>query len=65
MSYNRVKFDQYGDPATVLSFETVQGIPTPSEDEIVIQVTASPIDPYDLVVVRGEPCRPGSNNFSN
>jgi NADPH:quinone reductase-like Zn-dependent oxidoreductase len=63
MSYNRVKFDQYGDPATVLSFETVQGIPTPSDDEIVIQVTASPIDPYDLIVIRGEPCRLDQTTF--
>lgn len=53
MSYNRVKFDQFGDPAKVLSFETVNGIPTPNDDEIVIKVNASPIDPYDFVVIQG------------
>ncbi len=53
MSYSRVKINQYGDPATVLSFETATGIPTPAENEIVIQVTASAIYPFDFACIKG------------
>ncbi len=55
MAYNRVIFDQYGDASKVLSFEKVNGIPTPADDEIVINVIASPIDPYDFIVIQGKP----------
>ena len=53
MSYQRIKIDQYGDPLSVLALEQVNEIPLPSDDEIVIQLIASPIHPSDLMFAAG------------
>ena len=46
-------FDQFGDPAQVLQLRDVP-LPEPRKNEVRVRMLASPINPSDLLVVRGE-----------
>ncbi|GHO84755.1 zinc-dependent alcohol dehydrogenase family protein [Dictyobacter formicarum] len=47
-----IRLNQYGDPAKVLSMQEVP-IPEPGTGEVRIRILASPINPSDLLFVRG------------
>ncbi len=47
-----VVFDSFGDPAEVLSVREVQ-LPEPGPGQVRVRMIASPINPSDLLVVRG------------
>lgn len=48
-----VRFDQFGDPAAVLHVEDLP-IPEAGPDEILLRLTARPINPSDLLTVSGQ-----------
>src|SRR5205823_8878520 len=48
-----VVFDRFGDPAEVLSVRDVP-TPTPGPGQVRVRMLASPVNPSDLLVVRGE-----------
>ncbi|MFB7272345.1 zinc-dependent alcohol dehydrogenase family protein [Streptomyces sp. NPDC056244] len=47
-----VRFDQYGEPAKVISVDDVP-LPEPGEREARVRITATPVNPSDLLYVRG------------
>src|SRR5437899_4695488 len=48
-----IVFDQFGDPAEVLQVRAVP-VPEPGPGEVRVRMLASPINPSDLLTVRGE-----------
>src|SRR5438132_2506249 len=48
-----IVFDQFGDPANVLHVREVP-LPEPGPGEVRVRMLASPINPSDLLTVRGE-----------
>jgi NADPH:quinone reductase-like Zn-dependent oxidoreductase len=48
-----IVFDHFGDPGQVLQLRDVP-VPEPGPGEVRVRMTASPINPSDLLVVRGE-----------
>ena len=60
-----VQFEQFGDPASVLQFRDVE-VPQPKSGELLVRMLLSPVNPSDLMTVRGVygklpklPCTPG------
>lgn len=60
-----VQFDQFGEPADVLQVRDVQP-PQPQSGEVLVRMLLSPVNPSDLMTVRGVygkqpklPCTPG------
>lgn len=60
-----VLFDQFGEPADVLQVRDVEA-PTPKPGEVLVRMLLSPVNPSDLMTVRGVygklpklPCTPG------
>ncbi|HLQ45904.1 MAG TPA: alcohol dehydrogenase catalytic domain-containing protein, partial [Planctomycetaceae bacterium] len=60
-----VQFDQFGEPADVLRVQDLAP-PQPQPGEVLVRMLLSPINPSDLMTVRGEygklpklPCTPG------
>ncbi|MFE2600439.1 zinc-dependent alcohol dehydrogenase family protein [Streptomyces sp. NPDC059396] len=47
-----VRFDQYGEPAKVIAVDDVP-LPEPGEREARVRITATPVNPSDLLYVRG------------
>lgn len=47
-----IQFDQYGDPARVLAVRDLP-LPEPKHGEVRVRILASPINPSDLLFVRG------------
>ncbi|QXE38006.1 zinc-dependent alcohol dehydrogenase family protein [Streptomyces sp. GMY02] len=47
-----VRFDQYGEPAKVITVDEVP-LPEPGEGEARVRITATPVNPSDLLYVRG------------
>jgi NADPH:quinone reductase-like Zn-dependent oxidoreductase len=47
-------FDQFGDPAQVLQVRDVPQPPPPQSGQVRVRMLASPINPSDLLVVRGQ-----------
>lgn len=47
-----IRFDQYGEPAKVLAVEDLP-LPEPGEGEVRLRILASPVNPSDLLYVRG------------
>src|SRR3954451_18354861 len=47
-----IMFDQFGEPADVLSVRDVP-MPEPGPGEVRVRMIASPVNPSDLLVVRG------------
>ena len=47
-----IQFDRYGEPAEVLSAQE-RAVPEPGKREVRVRVLASPINPSDLLYVRG------------
>ena len=47
-----VRFQEFGEPAKVLRVEHVQG-PEPGPGEVLVRMRARPINPSDLLTVRG------------
>src|SRR5690242_19044280 len=47
-----IRFDRYGEPADVLTV-TYQAVPEPGPDEVRVKIRFSPINPSDLLYVRG------------
>jgi NADPH:quinone reductase len=47
-----IRFDQYGEPAKVLVVEE-QPLPEPGEGEARVRILASPVNPSDLLYIRG------------
>src|SRR5258708_22450082 len=47
-----IQFDQYGDPTQVLAVRE-RSLPEPGEGEVRVRILASPINPSDLLFVRG------------
>ncbi|MFI0424182.1 zinc-dependent alcohol dehydrogenase family protein [Spongiactinospora sp. 9N601] len=47
-----VRFHRYGEPGQVLSLEDVP-VPAPRPDQMLIRLTARPVNPSDLLYVRG------------
>src|SRR5207247_3076255 len=52
-SMKAVVFDQFGDPEQVLQLRDVP-MPEPGPEQVRVRMIASPINPSDLLVVRGE-----------
>src|SRR5262245_19935124 len=48
-----VVFDRFGDPAEVLQVREV-ALPEPGPGQVRVRMRASPVNPSDLLVVRGE-----------
>ena len=48
-----VRFECYGDPATVLSLVDLPDPGAPGPNEVVVQMVAAPIDPADLLLISG------------
>src|SRR5438093_13760489 len=48
-----IVFDRFGDPAEVLQVRDVP-VPEPGRGQVRVRMTASPINPSDLMVVRGQ-----------
>src|SRR3712207_47340 len=48
----RVRFQEFGEPAEMLCVEDVQR-PEPSAGEVLVRMRARPINPSDLLTVRG------------
>src|SRR6266446_4730347 len=46
-------FDKFGDPSTVLQLQDV-AVPEPGPGQVRVRMLASPINPSDLLVVRGQ-----------
>ncbi len=61
-----LRFEQFGDPAQVLRLQDV-ATPEPRANEVRVRMLASPINPSDLLVVRGEygrrPALPATPGF--
>ena len=60
-----VQFEQFGDPASVLQIRDVE-VPQPKSGELLVRMLLSPVNPSDLMTVRGVygklpklPCTPG------
>ena len=60
-----VQFDQFGEPADVLRMQDVES-PRPKPGELLVRMLLSPVNPSDLMTVRGVygkqpqlPCTPG------
>ncbi len=60
-----VQFDQFGEPANVLHLREVD-VPQPQSGEILVRMLLSPVNPSDLMTIRGVygklpklPCTPG------
>jgi NADPH:quinone reductase-like Zn-dependent oxidoreductase len=47
-----IQFDTYGEPAEVLSVAE-RPVPEPGEGEVLVRILASPVNPSDLLYVRG------------
>jgi NADPH:quinone reductase-like Zn-dependent oxidoreductase len=47
-----IRFDQHGEPAKVLAVE-VRPVPEPGKGEVRVRILASPVNPSDLLFVRG------------
>ena len=47
-----IRFDQFGEPEQVLRVQEVPD-PIPGKNEVLVRMIASPINPSDLLVVRG------------
>lgn len=47
-----VRFDQYGEPAKVITVDDLP-LPEPGEGEARVRITATPVNPSDLLYVRG------------
>src|ERR1700756_75392 len=47
-----IRFRQYGDPADVLAVEEMP-VPEPARDEARVRMLAAPVNPSDLLYVRG------------
>ncbi|MFG2040351.1 zinc-dependent alcohol dehydrogenase family protein [Dactylosporangium sp. NPDC048998] len=47
-----IQFEQYGEPATVLAVEQ-RPVPEPGQGEARVRILASPVNPSDLLYVRG------------
>lgn len=47
-----IRFEQYGEPTKVLSVEE-QPLPDPGKGEVRVRILASPVNPSDLLYVRG------------
>src|SRR3954464_3010900 len=47
-----IMFDQFGEPANVLGVRDVP-VPEPGPGEVRVRMIASPVNPSDLLVVRG------------
>ena len=47
-----IMFDQFGEPAEVLSVREVP-MPEPGPGQVRVRMIASPVNPSDLLVVRG------------
>ncbi|XP_003738443.1 enoyl-[acyl-carrier-protein] reductase, mitochondrial [Galendromus occidentalis] len=47
-----VKFDEYGDPLSVLKHETCE-VPKVSEGSVLLKILASPINPSDINLIQG------------
>src|SRR5438093_6191007 len=48
-----IVFDRFGDPAEVLQVRDVP-VPEPGRGQVRVRMTASPVNPSDLLVVRGQ-----------
>ena len=60
-----VQFEQFGDPVSVLQIRDVE-VPQPKSGELLVRMLLSPVNPSDLMTVRGVygklpklPCTPG------
>ena len=60
-----VQFEQFGEPASVLQIRDVE-VPQPKSGELLVRMLLSPVNPSDLMTVRGVygklpklPCTPG------
>ena len=47
-----IQFDQYGEPAKVLTVQE-RPLPEPGKGEVRVRILASPVNPSDLLFVRG------------
>ncbi len=47
-----IQFDRYGEPAQVLTLREVPQ-PEPGDEEVRVRILASPINPSDLLFIRG------------
>jgi NADPH2:quinone reductase len=47
-----IQFEQYGEPAKVLAVQE-RPLPQPGKGEVRVRILASPINPSDLLFVRG------------
>src|SRR6202045_1324272 len=47
-----IRFDQYGEPAKVLTVQECP-LPEPGKGEVRVRILASPVNPSDLLFVRG------------
>ena len=57
-SINAAIYETHGNPADVLQVET-RAWPTPAADEVVVKMSAAPINPADLNQIEGKyPVRP-------
>lgn len=52
-SMNAAIYRSFGDPAKVISVESVD-VPTPGPGDVLVKMTMSPIHNHDLIMVRGE-----------
>ena len=48
-----IQIETYGNPAEVAKLVDVPDVGTPAAGEVVIEVEASPIDQYDLLLIAG------------
>ncbi len=65
----RIAYDRFGDPAAVCRVETVADPGPPGPGEVLVEILAFPINPSDLLVIRGAhrsrpsfPAQPGSES---
>lgn len=65
----RIAYDRFGDPAAVCRVETVPDPGLPGPGEALVEILAFPINPSDLLVIRGAhrsrpsfPAQPGSES---
>jgi NADPH:quinone reductase-like Zn-dependent oxidoreductase len=48
-----IQIEAYGNPADVLKVVDIPDVGPPAAGEVVIEVEASPINPYDLLLIAG------------
>ena len=63
----QVVFETVGEPSQVLKTNTMSDLPSPGRGEVVVRMLASPINPSDLMFIRGiygiKPSLPASPGF--